>query len=217
MVVGTGGFATGITFCYWGWHVKGSCKDTVLVTAFITRSPSLQVELVELKNGSAATCCVAPTKKQPQHHSAASSAVISSGSLGLPGCRSLAVDAELGDPRSIHSNSSMVKDWTSQNVAHFCPQGDFKSILHKNYHLEASNLTINLKHLKTSCLYPPPQLSSRPCLVTLIHESQSLSFGLRSCWPKEPARHVCPHGDGSGCIHTVYVCMHTASPKNLET
>ena len=74
-----------------------------------------------------------------------------------------------------------------------------------------------LKTSKTSCLYPPPQLSSRPCLVTLIHESQSLSFGLRSCWPKEPARHVCPHGDGSGCIHTVYVCMHTASPKNLET
>ena len=54
MVVGTGGFATGITFCYWGWHVKGSCKDTVLVTAFITRSPSLQVEVAELYTKSAA-------------------------------------------------------------------------------------------------------------------------------------------------------------------
>ena len=216
MVVGTGGFATGITFCYWGWHVKGSCKDTVLVTAFITRSPSLQRWISwALYPDLLQTCCCPNKKTTTASLSAASSAVISSGSLGLPGCRSLAVDAELGDPRSIHSNSSMVKDWTSQKVAHFCPQGDFKRILHKNYHiLEASNPHYQLK---TACLYPPPRLSSRPCLVTLIHESQSLSFGLWSCWPKEPARHVCPHGDGSGCIHTVYVCMHTASPKNLET
>lgn len=85
---------------------------------------------------------------------------------------------------------------------HIFGQGDFKRILHKNYHiLEASNPHYQLK---TSCLYPPARLSSSPCLVTLIHESQPLSFGLWSCWPKEPARHVCPHGDGSGCIHTVY-------------
>ena len=199
--------------------MKGSCKDTVLVTAFITRSPSLQRWISWAQERICCNLLCGPNKKTTTASlSAASSAVISSGSLGLPGCRSLAVDAELGDPRSIHSNSSMVKDWTSQNVAHFCPQGDFKRMLHKNYHImEASNLAINIKHLKTSCLYPPPRLSSSPCLVTLIHESQSLSFGLRSCWPKEPARHVCPHGDGSGCIHTVYVCMHTASPKNLET
>lgn len=63
MVVGTGGFATGITFCYWGWHVKGSCKDTVLVTAFITRSPSLQVELVELYTRICCNLLCGPNKK----------------------------------------------------------------------------------------------------------------------------------------------------------